>query len=205
MIRNLFLIFSIVFSVGAFSKEIGVVGQTYHIEEEDLLSFIEHRLAFMNKNGEWEGIQKNVQARVSKHIDRPTPLTIITKTTEHRIWNYDPSVIVPYDLHDKDGNVFAKAGTLVNPLAIVQLHTAMLFYDADDEVQVKWIKNLNQKYLNKIKLVLVNGSVSSQEKIFHQPIYFDQEGRLTSRFGIHHVPAIVEQDKLHLKISELVI
>lgn len=37
------------------------------------------------------------------------------------------------------------------------------------------------------------------------PLYFDQGGRLTEKFGIRHVPAVVVQDGLKLKISEIVI
>ena len=199
---SLFLVMNII-AINVFAKNLGMFGQTYAIQEDDFLSFIERRITVMQKNGEWQRLNKDFQSRVSKHIDRPTPLTQITKTTRPRSWNYDPSIIVPYDLRDTEGNVFAKAGTSINPLTIVTLHTALAFYDADDEEEVKWAKKINQQYKGKIKFVLVNGSISSQEKILATPIYFDQEGRLTSRFHIEHVPALVYQEGLHLKVEEV--
>ncbi len=187
----------------AYGTNLGVVGQIYPIQEEDFLSFIERKMTIMQQNGDWQHMQKNIQQQVSKHIDRPVLITTITKTSKHRTWDYDPSVIVPYDLHDTQGNIFAKAGTTVNPLVIIKLHTALAFYDGDDAEQVHWAKKINQIYHGKIKLILVRGSISTQENIFHQPIYFDQQGRLTKRFHIEHVPALVYQKNLHLKVEEV--
>ena len=49
----------------------------------------------------------------------------------------------------------------------------------------------------------MNGSVLDAEKQMQQPIYFDQAGKLTTRFGITHVPAVVMQEGLYLKITEV--
>lgn len=207
-IKNRFITSSLFFvmiitSLNLFARNLGTVGQTYFIQEEDLLSFIEKRITTMQKNGEWQRLNKDIQSRVRQHIDQPAPLDYIKKTTSPQSWTYDPSIVVPYDLHDAHGNVFAKADTRVNPLTMVTLHTALAFYDANDEEEVKWARKINQQYAGKIKFVLVNGSISSQEKILATPIYFDQEGRLTSRFHIKHVPAMVYQEGLHLKIEEV--
>lgn len=199
----LFTLLLSVFSVSLHAKNLGVIGEVYPIQEEDFLTFIERQVSTMQKNGEWARIQREAQSRVQQHIDRPTSLTSITKTTIAKSWEYDPSINLPYDLHDQEGHVFAKAGTTVNPLSIVALHTALAFYDADDVNEVQWAKKINKTYAGRVKFVLINGSVSAQEKILHQPIYFDQEGRLTKRFHIEHVPAIVYQKDLHLNISEV--
>ena len=37
------------------------------------------------------------------------------------------------------------------------------------------------------------------------PVYFDQGGKLTEKLGIRHVPAVVVQEGLKLKISEIVV
>jgi conjugal transfer pilus assembly protein TraW len=188
-----------------YAKDLGVIGKVYPIEETDLLEFIKIKIELMQKNGNWEKIQNEWKQRVADHIDRPVSVDSITKTTTAKTWSYDPSIIVPYDLKDADGNIFAKAGTSINPLSIRSLHTALVFYDGDDSDQVKWAKKINQKYMGKTKLILVRGSISQQEKIFHQPIYFDQQGKLTTHFIITHVPALVFQEGLHLQIMEVVI
>lgn len=188
----------------AFSNDLGVFGQVYPISEENFLEFIKSRLIQMQQNGEWDKLQNQFRDNVKKHAEKPSPVSFISKTVTPKTWYYDPSMTVPYDLKDYNGRVFAKAGTTVNPLKMITLHHVLVFYDGDDQSQVHWAEKINQLYANHTKLILVKGSVGDQEKNFSMPIYFDQEGRLTSKFNIQHVPAIVQQDNLNLKISEVV-
>ncbi|GHT93168.1 hypothetical protein FACS1894122_07980 [Alphaproteobacteria bacterium] len=55
-------------------------------------------------------------------------------------------------------------------------------------------------------MILVKGSPLELQKRLHRDIYFDQQGILTSKFGIKHVPAIVFQkaDEKFLTILEVV-
>jgi conjugal transfer pilus assembly protein TraW len=188
----------------ALAKDLGVLGQTYPIIEEDFLEFIQNRIVQMKSNGQWETVKQHIQQEVKAHTDRPNPVKNISKTIEARTWVYDPSVMVPNDMRDQNGQVFIKAGTMMNPLKMMSLHKAWVFYDGDDVDQVVWVKQIDKEYQGKIKLILVKGSVTEQQKIFRQPIYFDQQGRLTTKFTIQHVPALIAQEGLYLRISERV-
>lgn len=73
----------------------------------------------------------------------------------------------------------------------------MIFIDGDDEQQVKWAKS-------KIgKLVLTNGNPVALIKKLNKPVFFDQGGVLTTCFKIKAIPAIIEQEGVLLKISEI--
>jgi conjugal transfer pilus assembly protein TraW len=202
--KTIVFVFLLSLSAISYAKDLGVVGQIYSIKETDLLEFIQKRVNVMQQNGEWNKLQDRWRDNVSKHTDRPLAVSKIRKTIAAKLWKYDPSISVPYDLKDSEGKVFAEAGTRVNPLSFRSLHTALVFYDADDNEQIDWVKKINKKYAGKTKLILVNGSVSQQEKIFHQPIYFDQQGRLTTIFHITQVPAVVYQDGMDLAIAEVI-
>lgn len=202
--KTIVFVFCLSLSAVSYAKDLGVVGQVYPIKEIDLLEFIQQRVKVMQQNGEWNKLQDQWKGNVSKHTDRPLIVSNIRKTITAKSWRYDPSISVPYDLKDSEGNVFAESGTRVNPLSFRTLHTALVFYDADDNEQIDWVKKINKKYAGKTKLILVNGSVSQQEKIFHQPIYFDQQGRLTTTFHITQVPAVVYQDGMELVIAEVI-
>jgi len=191
------------FILPAYAQDLGIAGEIYPIQEEDLLDFILHRLEVLQKNGQWQQLQNQFRANVAKHADRPQPVISLSKAMKSKSWFYDPSISVPYDLKDMSGRVFAKAGTTVNPLNVITIHNALIFFDGDDKEQVAWVDRLNQKLSGKTKLILVNGSVANQVDHFHQPIYFDQAGRLTNKFSIRHVPATVMQYKDRLKISEI--
>lgn len=186
----------------SYSKDLGIYGATYPIAEQDFLEFLQGRLAEMMRNGEWQKIQNEFKSNVAKHAERPTPLTQITKATQARSWVYDPSITVPYDLRDHNGNVFAKAGTVANPLQFIALQKAFLFIDGDDKKQIEWAKKVDSTLLGKTKIILVSGSILLIEKLFSKPIYFDQQGRLVQRFSIEHVPAMIQQDGLKLKVAE---
>jgi conjugal transfer pilus assembly protein TraW len=190
-------------SIVTHAANLGVIGHTYPIQEEDFLDFIKKHLTEMQTNGQLQQMQTLMNENVKKHIDRPLNLANVTRASQSRSWQFDPSVIVPNNLYDADGHLFAHAGSRVNPLTMITLHSSLVFFNGDDEAQVKWVLSLLKKHSNSLKLVLVNGSVSDQEKWFQLPIYFDQEGRLCHRFHIQHVPAIVKQEGDHLKISEV--
>lgn len=201
--KMIVIILSIFFYTKNYAENLGVIGQVYPIAEKDFLDFIKERIITMQNNGEWKKLQDQFKDNVKKHADRPTPLINITHATETRSWVYDPSITIPYDLTDAEGRIIAKAGTTINPLSIVSMHNAWIFLDGDDEKQVTWVKQINKKLLGKTKLILVNGSVADNEKYFSKAIYFDQEGKLVTKFSIKHVPALVQQDGMTLKISEV--
>jgi conjugal transfer pilus assembly protein TraW len=186
------------------AKNLGTVGQTYPISEEDFLSFIQSRVKVMQQNGEWQKLQNQFRDNVAKHADRPHSLDQISDSTQTRIWHFDPSITISHDLTDQNGRIFAKAGTTVNPLKFISLQKALIFFDGDNVKQIEWVKKLDLKLAGKTKLILIRGSVLENEKRFSKPIYFDQESRLTARFQITHVPAVVQQDGINLKISEVV-
>ena len=143
----------------SYANDLGVIGQVYSIQEEDLLDFILHRIQVMQQEGVWQKLQNQFSENVAKHADRPQPVTFFRKSVETKSWNYDPSIIVPYDLKDSTGKVFAKAGTTVNPLRFITIHKTLIFFDGDDKSQVNWVMNLNQKFSGKTKLILLNTSI----------------------------------------------
>lgn len=190
------------YHVIVFSKDLGIIGQVYPIAEEDFLALLQKRAAIMKQNGDWIKYQNEWRTKVERNVDRPYPVKGINKTVENKIWYYDPSIVLPYDLKDTHNQVFAKAGTRINPLSFITIHKALLFINGDDDSQVKWAIKKYQSLNQQAKIVLVNGSVLQLMKKYHQRIYFDQEGKFTTRFSIHHVPAMVIEEGKQLKIEE---
>jgi conjugal transfer pilus assembly protein TraW len=191
-------------STPVYAKNLGKVGQTYPILEEDFLDFIMYRLNDMQKTGKLQIIQKQFGERVAKHADRPVSIKTLATTKEPKSWQIDPSIVTANDIYDSTGKVIIKSGTTINPLQYVSLRHPLIFFNGDDEKQVILVKKVNAEYFQKAKLILINGSISEQAKTFQQPIYFDQEGRLTAKFAITHAPALVIQDGKFLKIMEIV-
>lgn len=185
------------------AKDLGVMGDVYTIREMDLLSLIQSRVVSLQQSGQWQAIETDMQQRAMRYRDRPTAVPGLTKATETKSWLFDPSITLGRDVTAPDGTRIVRAGTRVNPLTKISLSKALIFFDGDDEDQVKWVLKQVKAQQRPAKLILVQGSLLQQEKTFHQPIYFDQSGRLTKHFAIQHVPAIVSQQGLQLRIMEV--
>lgn len=192
-------------SASLFAADLGTVGQTYPIAEDDLLVFIQNRITMLKQNGTLEKIENHFRDNVQKHADRPSPVTTITRTEVSKTWQIDPSITAQNDYKDANGRVLVRAGTTVNPLNFIKIHHPMVFINGDDKEQVTWAKKINPSGSNKVKLVLVKGSITEMASTFQQPIYFDQEARITSRFHIQHVPAVAYQEKQLIRVSEVVL
>lgn len=187
-----------------YGKDLGVMGETYPIMEMNFLDFIQSRATKILQTGEWKMIQENAEQKAKKLRDRPHPVEGISRTTDAKSWYFDPSIVLDNDIKSYDGKVIALKGTRVNPLVYISLSKVLLFYNSDGPVQIRWAKTQDKKFNGKTKLILINGSILNQEKQLKKVIYFDQEGKLTTHFGIKHVPAMVLQDGLKLTILEVV-
>lgn len=187
----------------AIAKDLGTFGDTYPIAEEDFLEFIKRRLSELEQQGQWKKVKEKMVMDAKHYRDRPTPVAGINKTTQSRTFLLNPGIILDHDVTDNNGKLIAKAGSFVNPLIFVPLTKTLIFYNADDVAQVKWALAKDRELKGKDKLILVGGSVQTEEKRFSKSIYFDQSGRLTTRFQISHVPAFVSQDGVMLKITEI--
>ena len=156
----------------------------------------------MEERGELERHNLELQKKTKAAIERPKPVEGITNAQKGRIFYYDPTYVVKEDLKDHQGRIFYKKGTRINPLETVSLSQSLLFFDGDDADQVVFAKEkLNQEI--SIKLILTKGAPLALSEEWKAPVYFDQSGRLIQQLGIHHVPAIVTQEALRLRIEEI--
>lgn len=192
---------SILLCVAAYGKDCGTYGHTFEIQEPDLLKQIEGQLTTLEQNGMLTPHNDLLVKKSKQRLQRPDLVHGITKATSAREFNYDPSITVPYDLKDHQGKVFHRAGTRLNPLQFHSLSHLLVFINGDDLAQVAWVKT---NYAA-AKVILVQGSPFDLMEQWDKPVYFDQGGKLTSKLGVKHVPAVVKQEGLTLKISEIVL
>lgn len=188
----------------SFAKDLGRIGQVYSIKEMDIVDFIQIRLKQMQQNGELEKINNQMRETIKKRIERPASVKGISPTKTYRKWFVDPSITFEHDITDAEGKIIVKAGTVINPLNHASLKKAYLFYDGDDKAQIAWAIKKDKSLEGKGKLILVNGSIFEQGKILKKRIYFDQHGRLVSKFKIKHTPAAITQEETKFKVEELV-
>lgn len=182
-------------------KSLGTHGVIYPIEEQDPIALIQQKLKVMEDNGELAERNIELQKKARSSVERPKPVEGITKATKNRVFYFDPTYEVKEDLYDHRRQCFAKKGSKINPLEIVTLSTNLLFFDGDDEEQVSLaMEKLEQ---NSVKLILIKGSPLALAEELKSPVYFDQNGVLSRKLGIEHVPAFITQAGHQLQIEEI--
>lgn len=183
------------------AKDFGAQGVLFPIEEEDPIVTIKNKLRVMEKSGELERHNKELQKRASASVERPKPVEGLTRATQTRVFYYDPTYVVKTDITDSQGRIFAKQGTKINPLETVTLSHNLLFFDGDDIEQRAWVIQKSRE--GPFKLILIKGAPLSLSEELKVPVYFDQSGVLTQKFGIQHIPTLVTQQGLRLRIEEI--
>ncbi len=177
------------------------MGPVYPIAEQDMLLTIEQRLKALEESGELARIEEDAKARYRAYVERPEGVHL-PRAKKNRTYYVDPSLTVPYDIRDHEGRIIHPAGTTVNPLHYITLSKQLLFFDGDDPEQVRWARLMVDKDSLRVKPILTNGPIMALMKEWKLRLYFDQRGKLTERFRIQRVPAIVSQDGKRLKIVE---
>lgn len=195
--RVIFLLLSQCFLLTANAQDLGVFGETFEIAEEDLLQHMMGKLKKMEQRGDMKIAQKQIQEKIRQNIEKPKAVQGITETKKEREFKFDPTITVTQDLADHNGKIFARAGEQFNPLDRVKM-TPMLFIDGNSGKQVSWaLKKIEDRKIFRhdfAKIVLVKGSPFDLQEKLNRQIYFDQQGLLTKKLGIEHIPAIVFQN-----------
>lgn len=195
------ILISICLPIALHAKDLGLHGHVFAIEESNLLSQIMSKLHKLEETGQLEAYNKTLLKKARQSLTYPQPVQGLSKAIKSRIFYYDPSLVVPYDLKDHKGRVFHKKGTRVNPLETRSLTKSLIFINGDDAEQVRWVQERYEPH--KVKLILTGGSPFDVMEQLEGPVYFDQKGILTSKLRIRHVPAVVSQEGSQLRIEEV--
>ncbi len=185
------------------AREIGVIGPVYPIAEPNLLEEILARLRAAGEDGTLARLQHEALAGVRQSVEHPAPVTGLARVTQARHFYFDPSIVVQEAILDIDGRVLVAPGTRVNPLDVVALSQALLFFDARDTKQLLHARKLIDERDGKVKVILTGGSYLELMRRWQRPVFYDQQGALTTKLGIRQVPALVTQEGARLRIDEL--
>ena len=181
------------------SKDFGVVGHVWDIEEEDILEYIEKKL----RSVDVDKLKEEMRGKTREAVERPKPVSGVKDNLLQRIHYHDLSYVVPEDIYDHKKNLIYRAGYKVNPLNQVPLRERLIFINGDNDEQVRYALMRRKEYQGLAKIILTKGApleIQRREKVW---MYFDQQGVLTTKLGIKAVPALVEQSGLRLKVTEV--
>ena len=183
------------------AKDFGTRGKVQTISEQPFLEMVKERLQKVDMQKE----RTKMEAIAKTRIDNPVPVAGVTPATTAQTFYYDPTYSLDEDAVLPCGRILHKAGTMVNPLEYMEFDRRLIFVDAREQSQIKWLKQMITLAPNnnlETKIILVGGSPLKLQEELSVPIYFDQHGSLTTQFGVEHSPAILVQEGLRIKIEE---
>ena len=201
--RLLFLLFiPLLIAPVVCAKDLGVYGRVYPIEENDLLSVLTARAQAQLDSGKWNARVEEWRDQAREQANRPAGRKL-PRATETRSHLFDPSIMVPEDIRDANGQLLRAAGTVVNPLSYISLSRNLVFIDGDDPEQIDWMLQLTAPEPDRFKVILTNGAVIELMKTLNRRLFFDQQQLYSEKLSISALPALVTQQDLYLRIDEI--
>ena len=191
----------LIISLNVTAKDLGKIGTDFIVAEKSMLALIHEKINEKKISGKMDEINSDFVKRVKKHINQPSSLNL-SSTNQTQSFLYHPVVTLKSDILDASNNVIAPKGLSVNALTKMPYYFPYwVFVDGSNIAQVNWVKKIIKGHIN-AKIILTGGQIKKSAALFKHRVYFDQEGRLTQKLGIKHVPAIVKRSGDALLITE---
>lgn len=190
-------------STAAHAIDLGVYGPTWPIAEPDFIADLTGQVQRKVDSGEWAAIQQEAQTRILRNVQEPPPVAGLSVARAARTWQFDPSIVLSESITDNHGRILFPAGLRVNPLEVVSLTEPLIFFDARDRAQILIAVEVIDRYEGAVTPILVGGSWSELAQAWERQVFFDQNGIMSARLGLQHVPALVTQAGPYLRIEEL--
>ena len=183
------------------AADLGQHGAVFEIREPDFLQTIYDRLAQKEARGEIEAFRRAQIEGAKTYVHRPTPAVQLTPAEEYLRYEVDLSMTVNRDLSDHRGVVFARAGTVINPLETSTFSRKIILFDGDRPEQVAFA--LAQGNELDVLLVLTSGAPLELMRAHGRRFYFDQDGVLSRKFAVQHLPARISRAGLLMQVEEI--
>ncbi|MBE7540560.1 MAG: type-F conjugative transfer system protein TraW [Opitutaceae bacterium] len=196
---RLLILLSVALTMPAAAQNLGAHGQTYPVQEPDMIEMIERKAKAFVDSGRYEKWKNESIERAGGTFLSP-PASIVTKATTRRDRSFDPTYVVPEDITGATGQVLVGAGTRFNPLDYQPPIQPLLFFDSRDPAQVAWAERIIEAEGG--KAVLTAGEWTELSRRWGKRVFFDMGGWITRRFGIEAVPAVIRQTGRLLTITE---
>ena len=198
------LLLNFVIALKAYSVDLGILGGSAPIAEEDFEVHIVKQLEALGED-KLKAHQEMIKDTMVAKIKRPRAVKNISKATTTTSRLYDPSFVIQEDIYTDKNQLFYAHGTRVNPLEKRAFVEIWILIDGDDQTQVDFAKNYQEEQNetktdqtekseinNKVKkIILLNGVPGTQaDKSF---FFFDQAGEISRKLNISKVPSVIRQ------------
>ncbi len=183
------------------AKDFGTQGPVWDIIEPSILDTIKARLGEMESSGALAAMQQEMKDKTRAYVNRPRPVTGLVDAEDYAEFEVDMSITLNRDLADQQGRVFARAGTVINPLDYSVFNKRIVFLDGDNPDQVAFALSKGTELDTLI--VLTNGAPLELMRQYGRRFYFDQDGQMTRKFQIRKLPSEVVRGQRVMIVREI--
>lgn len=174
-----------------------VIGPTFEIEEPNVLEMIRQRVAAHDWTADVERVKQNL-------LTKTTTGQALPAATRDASYLVDLTIVNNQTLQGATGEVFAAAGTTVNPFDYMTTSKRYIFIDANDERQLAQALEWREQFpyttiITTIPLQSVEAR-SAALNLLQQPIY-EINQTLIQRFKLNSVPSIAYQEGRMLRVD----
>lgn len=185
---------------GAFAEDLGRIGKTYPVIENDARSFFEAEVA--RKVTSRRAMQESMRKSAAGFLGNLPPISGIGRVAANSTRYMDVVHTFQKDVMDANGRLMVKAGTRVNLLQRGGPDGLLFVLDGRDPRQIQMLQRLwNANY--KVDPILVAGSHTQLATRFRRAFYYDYGGNISNYFGITRVPALVGLQDGRIRIEEM--
>lgn len=186
------------------NNDYGVSGPVSEVVERNLIEEMQERMAKID----WEAERERT---LSTFWERQT-YTRLPRAEKNESWMIDPTIQAVKDIRTPRGDLVARAGQVINPLANQGVGLTVVAFNAGDIEQLEWVTSKLQTMKIGGTLMLMTSELSKKEgwdhiealyEHFEQPVYLLPQ-ELVNRFQISALPAVVTTDMARslLKIEQ---
>ncbi len=172
------------------SRDLGVYGNLYPIEEVDLLAYIYERAKSISPY--------EVEKRVRERFNRSLEVSLgVPEVREKRVRFVDPSVTVSSPVYDDKGHIVAPLGRL-NPLERISLTKTIVVLK---ESQLGIISEIKKTHKN-LLILLTGGNLKRVSTTLGQMVY-RADKHILDRLGVEKVPSVITRHGERLRVEEI--
>lgn len=190
-------------AVPVVADDLGVLGKRYPFAEQDYYEVLMAQVRKAQAEGVFMRQMEEQKQRMKDYLARPSGLSL-PSATEPVVHYVDPTYQLQQAIVDAEGKVLYPEGFTFNPLHYMSWDKRFCMIDAAREAQVRWAEQTCQQ-AGRDRIVLVNGAYLATQKRLGRPVYFDQYGKISERFGLQFLPSLVFQEGDLIKVEAHVV
>lgn len=174
-----------------------VLGRVYPIEEEDALAEIERAVAKVDWSKYLD--EKVIADKVRAY--RPQNIARLPRAKEDRDRLVDAAYTLEFDIPDGKGGVLYPKGYTFNPLDYMALPTVLVIVDAEDTLQLEWLRKIPWLGEPRATVLLSGGDFREVSEKIDRPVFYLTQP-IAERLRLEAVPCVVSQEGTRMRVRE---